>query len=123
MARENTICVYGILLESWCLHRGVYAPRSYTKGLLYLFQIPLKRFYRYNLREALSFNEDGSVLYHILVELAVKSFCCTFSGENSAVTIFEDLPLEPIYTMGLDVPTSWLVRPREAFSAIANEYG
>ncbi|TDL22772.1 hypothetical protein BD410DRAFT_769716 [Rickenella mellea] len=57
-------------------------------------EMPLKRFYRYNLRTRLSFNEDGS--------------------ENKAQTLFNDLPSEPIYTLGLDVPPAWLVRPREA---------
>lgn len=37
-----------------------------------------------------------------------------------AQTIFDNLPLEPIYTLGLDVPSSWLVRPREAFHDLDN---
>ena len=28
--------------------------------------------------------------------------------------LFRDLPVDPIYTLGLDEPSSWLVRPREA---------
>lgn len=34
--------------------------------------------------------------------------------EVPAHAILEDLPTEPIYTLGMDVPSSWLVRPREA---------
>lgn len=32
--------------------------------------------------------------------------------EREAQTIFEGLPIEPIYTLAMDVPHSWLVRPR-----------
>ncbi|EPQ50934.1 hypothetical protein GLOTRDRAFT_82068 [Gloeophyllum trabeum ATCC 11539] len=56
--------------------------------------IPLKRFYRYNLTPKLSFDPEGR--------------------EVRIATVFEDLPLEPIYTLGMDVPPAWLVRPREA---------
>jgi UDP-glucose:glycoprotein glucosyltransferase len=33
---------------------------------------------------------------------------------------FRDLPVEPIYTLGLDEPSSWLVRPREALYDLDN---
>ena len=33
---------------------------------------------------------------------------------------FRDLPIEPIYTLGLDEPSSWLVRPREALYDLDN---
>jgi UDP-glucose:glycoprotein glucosyltransferase len=33
---------------------------------------------------------------------------------------FNDLPVEPIYTLGLDEPSSWLVRPREALYDLDN---
>jgi UDP-glucose:glycoprotein glucosyltransferase len=33
---------------------------------------------------------------------------------------FRDLPIEPIYTFGLDEPSSWLVRPREALYDLDN---
>jgi UDP-glucose:glycoprotein glucosyltransferase len=33
---------------------------------------------------------------------------------------FRDLPAEPIYTLGLDEPSSWLVRPREALYDLDN---
>ncbi|KAF9461692.1 glycosyltransferase family 24 protein, partial [Collybia nuda] len=57
-------------------------------------EIPLKRFYRYNLLPSLSFDEAGF--------------------EIPAQAIFDDLPTEPIYTLAMDVPSAWLVRPREA---------
>jgi UDP-glucose:glycoprotein glucosyltransferase len=34
--------------------------------------------------------------------------------------LFRDLPIEPIYTLGLDEPSSWLVRPREALYDLDN---
>jgi len=33
---------------------------------------------------------------------------------------FRDLPVDPIYTLGLDEPSSWLVRPREAHYDLDN---
>lgn len=57
-------------------------------------EIPLKRFFRSNLRQALAFDETGV--------------------EVPAVTVFEGLPIDPIYTLAVDVPPSWLVRPRES---------
>ncbi|KAJ3833052.1 UDP-glucose:glycoprotein glucosyltransferase-domain-containing protein [Lentinula raphanica] len=62
--------------------------------------VPLKRFFRYNLRTSLSFDEAGQ--------------------EVSSQTVFENLPLEPIYTLAMDVPSSWLVRPREAMYDLDN---
>ncbi|KAH8101097.1 glycosyltransferase family 24 protein, partial [Cristinia sonorae] len=56
--------------------------------------LPLKRFYRYNLPGELTFDEHGS--------------------EVQSLAIFSELPIEPIYTLAMDVPQSWLVRPREA---------
>jgi len=34
--------------------------------------------------------------------------------------VFRDLPVDPIYTLAMDVPTSWLVRPREALYDLDN---
>ncbi|KAF8812128.1 hypothetical protein BYT27DRAFT_7133469 [Phlegmacium glaucopus] len=62
--------------------------------------IPLKRFYRYNLIPSLSYDRNG-------LEVPLKA-------------IFEDIPLDPIYTLAMDVPTSWLVRPREALYDLDN---
>jgi UDP-glucose:glycoprotein glucosyltransferase len=33
---------------------------------------------------------------------------------------FKDLPADPIYTLGMDVPTSWLVRPHESHHDLDN---
>ncbi|KAJ4470665.1 glycosyltransferase family 24 protein [Lentinula edodes] len=63
-------------------------------------EVPLKRFFKYNLRTSLSFDETGQ--------------------EVSSQTVFENLPLEPIYTLAMDVPSSWLVRPREAMYDLDN---
>ncbi|KIY66670.1 glycosyltransferase family 24 protein [Cylindrobasidium torrendii FP15055 ss-10] len=57
-------------------------------------EIPLKRFYRSNLLAAPQFDDNGD--------------------EVRAETIFNDLPLEPIYTLAMEVPSAWLVRPRES---------
>lgn len=37
-----------------------------------------------------------------------------------ARTVFNHLPAEPIYTLGMDVPAPWLVRPREALHDLDN---
>lgn len=36
------------------------------------------------------------------------------------MAIFEDIPVEPIHTLAMDVPTAWLVRPREALYDLDN---
>lgn len=45
---------------------------------------------------------------------------CISSQEVAAQTVFEDLPVEPLYTLAMDVPMSWLVRPREALYDLDN---
>ncbi|TFY65772.1 hypothetical protein EVG20_g5315 [Dentipellis fragilis] len=62
--------------------------------------VPLKRFYRYNLLPRPSFDESGQ--------------------EIPSSVVFKNLPIEPIYTLGLDEPSSWLVRPREALYDLDN---
>ena len=42
------------------------------------------------------------------------------SLEIPAEVIFEELPTEPIYTLAMDVPSSWLVRPRESLYDLDN---
>jgi UDP-glucose:glycoprotein glucosyltransferase len=37
-----------------------------------------------------------------------------YSEEAQAAVAFEGLPTTPIYTLAMDVPISWVVRPREA---------
>ncbi|KZT07030.1 glycosyltransferase family 24 protein [Laetiporus sulphureus 93-53] len=63
-------------------------------------ELPLKRFYRYNLLPRLSFEENGE--------------------EVHALTEFDGLPIDPIYTLAMDVPQAWLVRPREALHDLDN---
>ncbi|RDB27081.1 UDP-glucose:glycoprotein glucosyltransferase [Hypsizygus marmoreus] len=63
-------------------------------------EIPLKSFYRYNLIPSLSFDENGL--------------------EIPSQAIFKDLPIEPIYTLAMDIPSSWLVRPQEALYDLDN---
>jgi UDP-glucose:glycoprotein glucosyltransferase len=51
--------------------------------------------------------------------------CCRMliyscSQQVSAQAVFRGLPTEPIYTLGTDVPASWLVRPREALYDLDN---
>ncbi|KJA25590.1 glycosyltransferase family 24 protein [Hypholoma sublateritium FD-334 SS-4] len=62
--------------------------------------VPLKRFYRYNLLQALSFDSNGQIVH--------------------PQTVFEDMPIDPIYTLAMDVPTAWLVRPSEALYDLDN---
>ncbi|KAG8216803.1 glycosyltransferase family 24 protein [Butyriboletus roseoflavus] len=62
-------------------------------------EIPLKRFYRYNVPH-LDYDANGQ--------------------EIPAQVTFNGLPLEPIYTLDMDVPPSWLVRPREALYDLDN---
>ncbi|CAK5263114.1 unnamed protein product [Mycena citricolor] len=63
-------------------------------------EIPLKRFYRYALLPSLVFDSDG-------VQMPTEA-------------VFSELPVEPIYTLAMDVPSSWLVRPREALYDLDN---
>jgi len=51
----------------------------------------------------------------ILIYLTL--FC---SREVPAQIVFQNLPVEPIYTLAMDVPSSWLVRPREALYDLDN---
>ncbi|KAI0314345.1 UDP-glucose:glycoprotein glucosyltransferase-domain-containing protein [Amylostereum chailletii] len=63
-------------------------------------ELPLKRFYRYNLLPKLAYDDSGD--------------------EIAPIVAFEDLPMEPIYTLGLDEPSPWLVRPRVALYDLDN---
>ncbi|GJF00041.1 glycosyltransferase family 24 protein [Phanerochaete sordida] len=57
-------------------------------------EIPLKRFYRYNVQSGLRFSDAGD--------------------ETKSVITFNNLPEDSIYTLAMDIPPSWFVRPREA---------
>jgi UDP-glucose:glycoprotein glucosyltransferase len=82
-----------------------------------LRQVPLKRFYRYNLQSSLSFDNDGFVVP--LSSLAIPLMPLR-RQELSSYTVFRDLPIDPIYTLAMDVPPSWLVRPRQALYDLDN---
>ncbi|CUA68035.1 UDP-glucose:glycoprotein glucosyltransferase [Rhizoctonia solani] len=56
-----------------------------------LTEMPLKRFYRYNIQPRLTFDQDGF--------------------ETRKPVEFHGLPVEPIYTLAMDVNPAWLVRP------------
>ncbi|KAJ7264047.1 glycosyltransferase family 24 protein [Mycena haematopus] len=86
------------LLE-WLSHIPDMFIKVYTNPAAHE-EIPLKRFYRYALLPSLTFDLDGT--------------------EIPTQAIFDGLPIEPIYTLGMDVPPSWLVRPREALYDLDN---
>jgi len=80
-------------LFEWLSHIPTVTVEFHLQPPEYI-ELPLKRFYRYNLIPALVYNATGH-------ELPPQVF-------------FRNLPVDPIYTLGLDEPSSWLVRPREA---------
>ncbi|KAJ7222294.1 UDP-glucose:glycoprotein glucosyltransferase-domain-containing protein [Mycena pura] len=86
------------LLE-WLAHIPDIYIKVYTNPAPHQ-EIPLKRFYRYALLPSLAFDIDG-------VEIPTQA-------------VFRGLPIEPIYTLAMDVPSSWLVRPREALYDLDN---
>ncbi|KAG1823651.1 glycosyltransferase family 24 protein [Suillus subaureus] len=63
-------------------------------------EIPLKRFYRYSIEPRVQYDNKGN--------------------EIPAQVTFNGLSVDPIYTLGMDVPPSWLVRPREALYDLDN---
>ncbi|KAJ9105313.1 hypothetical protein QFC21_001681 [Naganishia friedmannii] len=67
---------------------------------LELEELPLKRFYRYALETKPTFNIEGS-----------------FAATDAS---FVDLPSDPIFTLGMDVPHSWLVAPRKSIHDLDN---
>ncbi|KAG9088588.1 hypothetical protein FS749_002047, partial [Ceratobasidium sp. UAMH 11750] len=59
--------------------------------ILRLTEMPLKQFYRYKVHPQLTFDKDGY--------------------ETREPIQFHGLPVEPIYTLAMDVSPAWLVRP------------
>lgn len=51
--------------------------------------------------------------FHLPLTIPVRS-------ELDSQAVFQGLPIEPIYTLGMDVPQAWLVRPREALYDLDN---
>lgn len=67
---------------------------------LALTEMPLKRFYRYEATPQLRFDVDGE--------------------EATTGCSFHQLPGEPIFTLGMDLPTSWLASPRNSVYDLDN---
>ncbi|KIJ36947.1 glycosyltransferase family 24 protein [Sphaerobolus stellatus SS14] len=65
-----------------------------------LKELPLKQFYRLNLPHRLKFDKKGS--------------------EIIPTAEFRNLPPDPIYTLGMDVPQAWLVRPHVSHHDLDN---
>ncbi|KAL4785908.1 UDP-glucose:glycoprotein glucosyltransferase-domain-containing protein [Aspergillus varians] len=63
-------------------------------------ELPIKRFYRYVLDSEPSFSDNGSVLRPT----------ATFSG----------VPVEALLTLGMDVPSYWLVAPKDSLHDLDN---
>lgn len=74
--------------------------------------MPLKRFYRYNVEPSIRFSETGYVV--TLRSIYGSSLIVICSEEIQSKVVFNGLPEDPIYTLAMDIPPSWLVRPREA---------
>ncbi|OOF95944.1 glycosyltransferase family 24 protein [Aspergillus carbonarius ITEM 5010] len=68
--------------------RLVLNPREEIK------ELPTKRFYRYVLNSEPSFNDDGSI--------------------SRPTASFSGVPVEALLTLGMDVPSSWLVAPKDS---------
>lgn len=81
--------------------------------------MPLKRFYQYNLQKKVEFAEDQSVLRNHC-EAPFDSYHSFTSDLKQPKVEFTGLPDEPIYTLAMDVPQSWLVRPQESVHDLDN---
>lgn len=65
-----------------------------------LKELPVKRFYRYLLDSEPSFTSDGSL--------------------SRPQASFTGVPVEALLTLGMDVPTSWLVAPKDSLQDLDN---
>ncbi|KAK2792291.1 hypothetical protein FQN52_003768 [Onygenales sp. PD_12] len=63
-------------------------------------ELPIKRFYRHVLEAAPSFNDDGSLV--------------------KPQATFHGIPGEALLNLGMDVPASWLVAPKESIHDLDN---
>ncbi|KAJ5095630.1 hypothetical protein NUU61_004986 [Penicillium alfredii] len=63
-------------------------------------ELPIKRFYRYVLESEPSFNGDGSL--------------------SRPQASFSGVPVEALLTLGMDVPSPWLVAPKESVHDLDN---
>lgn len=69
-------------------------PRDHIK------ELPVKRFYRYILESEPSFNSQGAL--------------------SRPMASFTGIPVEALLTLGMDVPTSWLVAPQGSLHDLDN---
>jgi UDP-glucose:glycoprotein glucosyltransferase len=79
--------------------KGVYM-RLYLNPKEKLSELPVKRFYRYALATEPSFDDDGTV----------QAVNAHFAG----------IPKETLLTVGMDVPPSWLVAPKDSVHDLDN---
>ncbi|KAK1147420.1 killer toxin resistant protein [Aspergillus melleus] len=63
-------------------------------------ELPTKRFYRYVLDSEPSFNDNGSI--------------------SRPTASFRGVPVEALLTLGMDVPSSWLVAPQDSIHDLDN---
>lgn len=59
----------------------------------------------------------GAIYSFGLCQAHIKKF---YRQEIPSQAVFHGLPVEPLYTLAMDVPPSWLVRPREALYDLDN---
>ncbi|KAF2457381.1 UDP-glucose:Glyco protein glucosyltransferase-domain-containing protein [Lineolata rhizophorae] len=92
---QKFIPILKVLSELKGIHLRLFLnPRDH------LSELPIKRFYRYVLQSEPSFQENGEL--------------------NMAHAQFDGLPAETLLTMGMDVPSNWLVAPRESIHDLDN---
>ncbi|OLL24480.1 UDP-glucose:glycoprotein glucosyltransferase [Neolecta irregularis DAH-3] len=63
-------------------------------------ELPVGRYYRYVLSSEINFNDDGSIA--------------------TPEALFDDLPQDPLFTLGLEVPHPWLVMQKESIHDLDN---
>lgn len=97
---SDTAQKYSSLLE-WLADDDLVHAVVYLNPPHQVEDMPLKRFYQYNLAPRLTFNSEDKSLSNAKVE-------------------FAGLPQDPIYTLGMDVPQSWLARPSESVHDLDN---
>ncbi len=80
-------------------------------------QIPIKRFYRYETGHRLTFDVDGCA---DRTQVWEETNGLVHSQVAARGPAFQNLPAEPIFTMGMDVSASWLVAPRRSVHDLDN---
>lgn len=75
-------------------------------------EVKLKRFYRTSVPSRLTFDVDGCVCNDLNGSNMKPWLMLDCSAAIAPGLTFNDLPPNPIYTLGLDTPPSWIVSPR-----------